>query len=86
MCDLPSDDLRVWTYLGSGAGRRRLTIARRSGRAVIDQTYLDQVRRAFQRLDPAEYAACAASLDPGGLPVIALRRHDVTYPSIRIEA
>lgn len=84
MCELPRDDLRVWTYLGSGAGRRRLTIARRSGRAVIDRTYLDQVRGAFQRLGPAEYAASAASLDPGGLPVAALSRHDVA--SNRIDA
>jgi len=82
-CDLPEDDVCVWTYLGSSAGRRRLTTARAAGRAVVERAYLGAVIGAFKRLGQAEYAACAASLDPGGLPVVALSRHDLSSTTIR---
>jgi cation transport regulator ChaC len=81
-CDLPAGDLRVWTYLGSAAGRRRFTIARSAGRAAIDRAYLDAAISAFKRLGRAEYAACAPSLHPGGLPVVALSRHDLPSSTI----
>jgi hypothetical protein len=76
------EDIRVWAYVGSPAGRRRLTTARAAGRAVIDRTYLDGVREGFERLGPAEHAPCAPSLDPDGLPVLPLHRHDLPSNTI----
>jgi cation transport regulator ChaC len=81
-CDLAADHIRVWTYLGSTAGRRRLSTARSSGRAVIDRAYLEGVLRGFERLGRVEYAACAPSLDPDGLPILALSRHDLASSTI----
>jgi hypothetical protein len=72
---LPAPGLRVWGYVGSAAGRGRLTRGRRAGRAVIDRTYLDAVSAAYQRLAAVDHAAAAASLDPGDLPVLELSRH-----------
>jgi hypothetical protein len=69
-------DLRVWTYVGSAAGRARLRTGRAAGTAVIDRAYLDLVRAGFQALGPDEWARCAPSLDPAGLPVVELIRHD----------
>ncbi len=66
------DGVRVWTYTGSAAGRRRLAEGRDCGRAVIDADYLRLVRNAFRRLGPAECEACAVSLAPGDLPVAEL--------------
>lgn len=82
LCDLPGDAVRVWTYVGSPAGRRRSTISRSAGRAVVDRAYLDAVIGAFKRLGAAEYAACAPSLHPDGLPVMALSRHDLLSTTI----
>lgn len=81
-CHLPGDISRVWTYIGSPAGRRRLTRSRSAGRAVVDRSYLEAVASAFERLGRAEYAASAASLDPAGLPVVALRRHEIASTTI----
>ena len=67
----------VWTYLGSAAGRDRLTRARASTRAVIHEGYLAAVTRGFRALGEAEWAACAQSLDPGDLPVRALTRREL---------
>jgi hypothetical protein len=83
-CPPAQEDIRVWAYVGSPAGRRRLTTARAAGRAAIHRTYLEGVREGFKRLGPAEYARCAPSLDPDGLPVVLLRRHDL--PSNTIES
>lgn len=68
---------RVWTYVGSAAGRQRLAIGRAAGRAVISAGYLRQVQAGFWRLGEDEYAACHASLDPGELPVVDLSRVDL---------
>ena len=46
--DLVDDvDGRVWTYVGSEAGRRRLRHGRRHGRAVVSHGYLERVKAAF---------------------------------------
>lgn len=74
LVDPPSDQARVWTYVGSPGGRRRLTTARLAGRAVIDRDYLQSVVDAFKGLGPTEYEACVGSLDPGDLPVVTLTR------------
>lgn len=71
------DGVRVWTYLASAAGRRRLTRGRELGRVVIDANYLGLVRGAFQRLGDAEYEVCAPSLAPGDLQVLDLTRVDL---------
>ena len=82
LCSVGQADARVWAYIGSSAGRRRLTTARAAGRAVIDRTYLEGVREGFRRLGPAEHAACAPSLEPDGLPVLPLNRHDLPSNTI----
>jgi gamma-glutamylcyclotransferase (GGCT)/AIG2-like uncharacterized protein YtfP len=71
------DGLRIWTYRGSRAGRARFAAALSTGTAVIHGDYLAAVRAAFRSLGPAEWAACAPSLDPGGLPVVELARHEL---------
>ena len=52
---------RVWAYVGSAAGRRRLERGRRRGTAVISRGYLEQVARAV----------------PTDLPVRRLLRRDI---------
>lgn len=74
---LPSAAGRVWTYVGTEAGRERLRAARRAGTAVIDAGYLRGVQRAFAALGAGEYEACRRSLDPRGLPVRELIRHEL---------
>jgi hypothetical protein len=71
-----ADGVRVWTYVGSAAGRERLRTGVAAGTAVIDANYLTGVRDGFMRLGGAEHRACAGSLDPG-LPVVPLRRHEL---------
>jgi cation transport regulator ChaC len=75
--DSPVDHGRVWTYVGSSSARRRLAAARWAGRAVVDDQYLQGVIDAFKRLGPAEYKACASSLDPEDIPVLPLTRHQL---------
>ncbi len=41
-------DGRVWAYVGSRAGRRRLAEGRRRGTAVISRGYLEKVRRVVR--------------------------------------
>jgi hypothetical protein len=67
----------VWTYLGSAAGRNRLTHGRALGKAVIHEGYLAAVTRGFRALGAAEWVTCAPSLAPGGLPLRALMRRDL---------
>jgi hypothetical protein len=67
----------VWTYVGSAAGRARLAAGATNGAAVVQDEYLAAVRTGFQALGAAEWALCAPSLDPGGLPVVALTREDL---------
>ncbi len=54
-------DGRIWAYVGSAAGRRRLEHGRRRGTAVIARGYLDKLRGAV----------------PPDLPVRRLLRRDV---------
>jgi gamma-glutamylcyclotransferase (GGCT)/AIG2-like uncharacterized protein YtfP len=68
---------RVWVYLGTAQARERLRSARRAGMAVIDAGYRSAVQAAFAALGAGEYAACATSLAPGELPVVALSRHEL---------
>jgi dephospho-CoA kinase len=68
---------RIWTYAGSAAGRDRLRQGRAAGAAVIDANYVDDVEVAFASLGEAEQSSCSVSLDPGDLPVVPLRRHDL---------
>jgi hypothetical protein len=72
-----SDGMRVWTYRGSAAGRARFDAAAAGGTAVIHAAYLGAVRTAFRSLGPEEWAACAPSLDPCGLPVLELVRREL---------
>ncbi len=68
---------RVWTYLGSPAGRERFATGTREGSALIDAVYRDAVAAAFARLGEAELELCRPSLRPFGLPVRALTRIDL---------
>lgn len=67
---------RVWTYVGTPAGRERLRAGRRAGRAVIDAVYLATVDAAFAELGEIEHQRCRPSLEPRELPVVELRRVD----------
>jgi hypothetical protein len=71
------DGLRVWAYIGRAEARKRLATGRRAGNAVIDAGYVRAVEAGFAALGPAEHAACRPSLEPGGLPVLDLRRHEL---------
>lgn len=75
------DGARIWTYVGTAPGRRRLTRGRELGQAVIDANYLALVRDAFRLLGATEYDACAASLSPSDLPVAELTRVQLPAPS-----
>ena len=67
----------MWAYVGSAAARERLAAGRRTGTAVIDAGYVRTVEAGFAALGAAERAACRPSLDPGGLPVVELTRHEL---------
>ena len=58
-------------------GRERFAAARRAGTAVIEAGYLRGVERGFARLGAVELQACLPSLDPGGIPVAELMRHEL---------
>ena len=72
-----TDGVRVWTYVGSAAGRERLRRGMAAGRAVIDANYLDTVRAGLALLGDDQRRTCLGSLDPGDLPVVRLRRHEL---------
>jgi hypothetical protein len=74
--DVPGG-VRVWTYVGLPEARARLDAARAAGTAVIGARYLRAVRTAFAALGSSEFSACAASLEPGDLPVVELTRHEL---------
>jgi hypothetical protein len=67
----------VWTYVGSPAGRARFARGLADGDAVIDAGYRELVRAAFAGLGEEEARRCAASLEPGPLPVRELVREDL---------
>lgn len=71
------DGHRVWVYLGSRPAKERLAEGRRGGTAVIDAGYVRTVRAGFAALGEAELAVCRPSLEPDGLAVIELTRHDL---------
>jgi len=68
---------RVWTYTGSPDGRRRLSVGRERGRAVITREYIDRVVAGFRALGEDEYNAFRASSDVDGLPLRDLVRIDL---------
>lgn len=70
---------RVWTYVGSAAGRERLARGVRDGRALISREYLDDVEHGFRALGDDALAAYRASTDPPppGVEVVSLERIDL---------
>lgn len=68
---------RVWTYVGSAAGRRRLANGKEAGNVVISREYLDRVIAGFRALGATEYAAFRNSSHLDGLPVRDLIRIDL---------
>jgi hypothetical protein len=44
---------------------------------VIDAGYRRAVEAAFAALGAAEHGACRPSLDPAGIPVVELVRHEL---------
>jgi gamma-glutamylcyclotransferase (GGCT)/AIG2-like uncharacterized protein YtfP len=68
---------RIWAYIGSVAARERLAEGRRTATAVIDAGYIATVEAGFAVLGERELAACRSSLEPGGLPVAELTRHEL---------
>jgi dephospho-CoA kinase len=70
-------DGRVWTYVGSAAGRERYADGAARDRLAISGGYLESVDRAFRSLGDAEHAAFLSSSDLRGLPVLDLERVDL---------
>jgi gamma-glutamylcyclotransferase (GGCT)/AIG2-like uncharacterized protein YtfP len=68
---------RVWAYVGTAEARERLAEGRRTGTAVIDAGYVRAVEGAFGALGSDEHRACRPSLEPAGLPVVELVRHEL---------
>lgn len=70
---------RVWTYVGSAAGRGRLERGVREGRALVSQEYRDDVEHGFRALGDEALAAYRASTDPPppGCEVVSLQRIDL---------
>ena len=71
------DGGRVWTYVGSAAGRQRLRRGRAEGRAVVSRDYLEKVLGGFGRLGVDERRAFDESSVLDGLPVWDLERVDL---------
>jgi hypothetical protein len=67
---------RVWTYVGSQEGRRRLADARRDGCAVVQGDYLRAVARAIAALHELGCSGAVPPLD--GLVVREMIRHDLS--------
>ena len=65
---------RVWAYIGTAAGRRRLDDAREAGRAVVSAGYLQRTREAFAALGGPALADFEATAALDGLPVWDLER------------
>ncbi|MEX2025154.1 MAG: gamma-glutamylcyclotransferase family protein [Thermoleophilaceae bacterium] len=68
---------RVWTYVGSAAGRGRLAAGVRAQRAVVCRDYVESAHAAFLRLGGNEYERFLASSRLDGLPVLDLERVDL---------
>lgn len=70
---------RVWTYVGSAAGRGRLEQGVREGRALVSREYADDVEHGFRALGDDAFAAYRASTDPPppGCEVVSLQRIDL---------
>jgi len=68
---------RIWTYVGSAAGRERLRRGREERCAVISRDYLEKVRAGFRGLGEEEELAFADSSMLDGLPVWDLERVDL---------
>lgn len=66
----------ICTYVGSAAGRRRLTEARSAGRAVVSGAYVDAVRAAFDALGPGQLATFDRTSDLADLARRELIRVD----------
>jgi len=79
-------DERVFTYLGSAAGRERLRRGRVEGRAVVSRDYLAKVLAGFDRLGVDERRAFDDSSLLGGLPVLDLERVDLPGDPPRLES
>jgi hypothetical protein len=68
---------RTWMYIGSSSGRRRLSLGREAGRAVVSREYLDHVEAGFRALGSNEYAVFRSSSALDGLPIRDLVRIDL---------
>jgi dephospho-CoA kinase len=70
---------RVWAYVGSDAGRERLSRGLRERRLVVSQEYLDDVEHGFRRLGAGQLDAYRASTEPlpPGCEALSLERIDL---------
>jgi hypothetical protein len=71
---VPAARGKVWAYIGTPAGRRRLRRARERGRAVVSRDYLERTRAAFAALGAAALAEFERTAALDGLPVWELER------------
>jgi hypothetical protein len=65
---------RAWTYFGRSEACLRFADGARTGRAVVDRSYLDGVRAGFAALGTEALSAFDASTDAHGCHVLELLR------------
>jgi len=70
---------RVWTYVGSSAGRARYADGLASDRLAVSRDYLASVTSAFRSLGDAEHARFLTSSQLDGVPVLDLERVDLPH-------
>lgn len=75
---------RVWTYLGSEAGRERLRRGRASGLAVVSKDYLEKVHDGYRALGGVHYERFLASSELNDLPLRDLDRKDLPGADSRV--
>lgn len=75
---------RVWTYVGSDAGRARLREGRAAGTAVVSRDYLERVHAGFAGLGGEHHERLIASLAGDDLAVWDLERLDAVDAEPRV--
>jgi hypothetical protein len=68
----------VWAYTGSDAGRRRYRTGCARGTAVVSSEYLAHVEAGFASFGPQMLEQFRLTTDPPEVPLVPLRRVDLS--------